>query len=105
MFEINYNNAFIKQIESVKDKKILLYGASLFLEDFLENNPLSEQNILAIADINKTRWGEYLGKYKIVSPDEIKNLKPDVIIITIQNINKKNNKILLKRSNKKTNER
>ena len=55
----------------------------MFLEDFLENNSLSEQNILAIADINKARWGEYLGKYKIVSPDEIKNLKPDVIIITI----------------------
>ncbi len=91
---------FYRQIKSVKNKKIVFWGASLFLEDFLKFKNMENHNTLGVVDKNEKRWGKKLGKYEIISPQKINELKPDYIIISIQNINKKNSKILEKQLKK-----
>ncbi len=66
-----------------KDKKIVFWGASLFLEDFVERYQLNHDNILGIIDKNPEKWGEYIGKYRIYAPKDLAKLNPDVVIITI----------------------
>ena len=68
-----------------RNKKIMFWGASLFLEDFIKNFDIKYDNIIGIVDKNKDRQGNSIGKYKIYSPDEINKLKPDVVILSIKN--------------------
>ena len=86
------NKLFFKHIKKYKDKRIIFWGASIFLENFLKEYSLKEYKILGIVDMNKQRWGEKLGNYEIFSPDKIKNLKANCIIISIKNIDKERNK-------------
>ena len=66
-----------------KYQKIVFWGASLFLKEFLEQNPLNGYNIAGIIDKNKDRKGEKLGEYEIFSPEDLNILNPSVIIISI----------------------
>lgn len=68
-------------------KKTLLWGASLFIEEFIKNNHINNPNILGIIDKNSNRRGEKIAGYKIYSPEEIKNLNADEILLTIKNSN------------------
>ena len=40
-------------------------------------------NILGIVDKNSSYWGKTFENYKIFSPDAIKELNPDAIILTV----------------------
>ena len=86
----------LEQIEKNKNKRIAFWGASLFLEGFLKENSLKKYNILGIIDINKQRWGEKLENYEIFSPEKIKELDVECIIISIKNFSKERNKELIK---------
>ncbi len=46
-----------------------------------EKNP----NILGIIDKNPELYGKIMGKCKIYPPEKIKELKPDFVIMTIEN--------------------
>ena len=85
------NQHFINQVKKCKNKKIIFWGASIFLEEFLEKYPLDKSNILGIVDKNPQRWGEFLGKYEIFNPEKINELKPNCIIISIKNLDFKRN--------------
>lgn len=87
---------FYSQIKSLKNKRIVFWGASIFLENFLKAYSLNEFNILGVVDMNKQRWGEKIANYEIFSPDKIKDLKANCIIISIKNFNRERNKKLLK---------
>jgi len=75
--------SFKKMVTKNKYQKIVFWGASLFLKEFLEQNPLNGYNIAGIIDKNKDRKGEKLGEYEIFSPEDLNILNPSVIIISI----------------------
>ena len=68
-------------------KKVIFWGASLFLEDLILSGKINQDNVLGIVDKNEARQGEKIGKYKVYSPEAIGVLKPDVIISSIINNN------------------
>ena len=65
--------------------KIVFWGASRFLEDFVTRFQLNDDNILGIIDTNHEKWGSFIGQYKIFAPEELDNLNPDCIVVSIIN--------------------
>lgn len=71
--------------ENYKNKKVLLYGAGKFASVIFEELDLSGINILGISDkkfMNKDLKEDFFKGYKTFSPNEIPELKPDIILIT-----------------------
>ena len=68
-----------------QNKKIALWGASKFLENFMNNFSISNENITGIIDKNPSRKGDTIRDYQIFSPEDINKLDIDEIIITILN--------------------
>lgn len=83
-----YTN-FSALLKSQLTKRIVLWGASLFLEDYLKNYEILNNNIVGIIDKSGYKKGLYLNKYEIFAPEDIEKLNPDVIIITIDKQQKK----------------
>ncbi len=69
----------------LKNKKALLWGASNYLEDLIRHYNLNCQEIIGIIDRDPQKTGTKLGKYTIYTPDDLKALKPDIIIPTAIN--------------------
>ena len=69
-------------------RKVVFWGASIFLEEFLKRWNIKSNNILAIIDKNPYRTGQTLGDYKILLPECLNELNPDFIIMTIKNRHK-----------------
>ena len=70
-----------------KNDEIVFWGASLFLKDFIKKFHVKTDNVVGIIDKNPNEQHRMIGKYKVFSPDEIKNLKPKYVILTIKNNN------------------
>ena len=64
-------------------KKLLLWGASIFLEKFLEEYCIDDKNIVGIIDKNPQKHGTMIKKYKIFAPEDIDKFDADEILITI----------------------
>lgn len=75
--------------EIVANKRVVLWGASIFLQKLLSKNSEVNPRILGIIDKNSDKWGEELGGYKIFSPDEVEKLQPDCVLITVKSNHKK----------------
>lgn len=74
-------------IKKHQEDKIVLWGASLFLEDFIKIFNIKSENVVGIVDKNPNRQGQSISKYKIFSPEEIEKLNPNCIVLTIKNRN------------------
>lgn len=72
------NYAYLKQ-------KIVLWGASLFIESLIKSDMINSDYIIGIVDIDVSKHGKFIGKYKIFSPNDLTVLKPDFIISVVQN--------------------
>ena len=72
-----------KKLQKLKNKRIAFWGASLFLDSFLDWFNISDSNIVGIFDKNSSRHGQFLKNYEIVSWEKINSIKPDVIIISV----------------------
>ena len=79
-----YEKQFIKLKKKYKNKKIILYGASLYFQTIQKHYDLSELNIIAIADkkFSNPNADTDVG-FKKISPLEIANLKPDIVLLTV----------------------
>ena len=73
----------------VKNKKVVLWGASIFLKELLKNETEANPNILGVIDKNPDNWDKMCGNYKIYPPEALNELKPDEVIMTIFNNNEK----------------
>lgn len=82
------NSNLLKILKDNCDKKVLLWGSSLYLEKFLKHNNLSDFNIIGIIDINAKDKSELMN-YKLYTPEEIKDLDADLIISTVFNSSEK----------------
>lgn len=80
---------FQKHIDNLsgklKNKKILLYGAGILAEVIADNYDLSGLNITAVADSKYIYEKQDFKGFKTISPNEIKELAPDVILICAYN--------------------
>lgn len=66
-----------------KKEKIILFGASRGGENFIKHNK-ENYNILAIADNDEKRWGNFLQDLKVINPKDILKYDFDNIYITTQ---------------------
>ena len=78
------NMVLLKNIISAPENTAF-WGASIFLEEYLEKYKIYNKNIVGIIDKNSKRHNEYLWKYKIYSPDKITDLNIKNIIFTVKN--------------------
>lgn len=68
-----------------KKNKIILWGASNFLANFLKKHKIHNTNVLGIVDRNENKNGSELNGLTIYSPNKVKELSPDRIIVSIIN--------------------
>ena len=64
-------------------RKVMLWGASLFIRKVLEKESAVNPNILGVIDCNKELWGSKCGNYKIYPPEIMKTMKFDACISTV----------------------
>ena len=70
-------------------KKIVLWGASLYLADLLKKNPKMSDNILGIIDNNSARHYKKFFGCIIYPPEKLAELKPKLVISTVKNNHEK----------------
>lgn len=74
----------------LKTQKVVFWGASLFLRDFLSRflneAGTSRTNIVGVVDKASSRLGEDFCGYKITSPESLKTLEFDAVVPSIINI-------------------
>ncbi len=73
----------------IGSKKIMFWGASIFLKELLKNETEANPNILGVIDKNPDNWDKMCGNYKIYPPEALNELKPNEVIMTIFNNNEK----------------
>lgn len=79
---------FAGEINKRQQSRIVFWGASIFLKEFLEEYQITNKNIVGIIDKNPNRKGGYYGGYEIYTPNDINLLKPNTVIVSIANLNK-----------------
>ena len=69
-------------------QKIALYGAGIRAEELLKNHKkeFKNLNICAVFDQNIQKQGKYFAGNLILAPEQISEINPDKIIITVANI-------------------
>ncbi len=85
--EFNFEKTLPKLVKKLRDKKVMLYGAGVFLELIKKYFDLSGLNVIGIADKKfrqKSDNETFLG-YKKYAPEEIKNLNPDYVVVATKN--------------------
>lgn len=70
-----------------KNKRVVLWGASQYLANVLNDITNPNPNILGVVDKSVNKWGTFCGPYKVFSPEKISELRPDAIILTVYNNN------------------
>lgn len=78
-----------KQIDKLakkyKNRKIVLYGAGLYLNALLKNYDISKLPVIAIADRKFINNGaEECFGYKTLKPNDLKDFDFDLLIVTMQ---------------------
>ena len=73
-----------KRIEkAVKNRRVILWGASVFISKIINEYGLSSDNIIGIIDRDEKKSGQKIGIYEIFSPNELKKLRPNLIISAV----------------------
>ena len=67
----------------IGDKKVMLWGGSLFIRQVLERETEKNLNILGIIDRNTASAGKQFCNYTIYPPEAINELRPDGVILTV----------------------
>jgi len=94
-FSLKFNFDFIIELKlkhilkANKRKKIALWGASIFLENFFKKYKINYDNIIVV-DRNPNRCGQKIENYTIISPEELKQKQFDYMVMTIKNRNAEN---------------
>jgi hypothetical protein len=70
-------------ILEAQQNAICLYGGGVVTNEFINNYDLSALNILGIIDRDPEKAGCRIGKYEIYPLNALKELKPDIVLITV----------------------
>lgn len=89
-YEQKYNEYRLNYLlgTKFKNKKVILWGAGVFLEDYANKNGLDYTNLIGIVDKKGTLKGQQIANKTIYGLEDIETLKPDIVIITIVNYKK-----------------
>ena len=82
--KFNFDKTLPKLVKKLKNKSVILYGASYFLELINKYYDLSGLNILGVSDkrfYHHEENEQWLG-YKVYSVDEIKDANPDYVLVS-----------------------
>lgn len=73
--------------QKYKDKKVVIYGTGILFNTIREEYDLSGLNIVAVSDrkFETDNPGTYAG-YAVCTPSEIKDLKPDCVLVSTMNV-------------------
>lgn len=86
VFEGQYINTKInKFIDENSGKRVYFYGAGKFAETFLESYDLSSLEVAGFFDKDPKKRGLTIRGYKIFSLEDIENLNPEVIAVSMLN--------------------
>ena len=72
-------------LQKLQNKKLILWGASLYLADILKKNPKIAENILGIIDSNPARHYRKFYGCTIYPPEKLAELNPKLVISTVKN--------------------
>lgn len=81
--KLNFGRHLLRLEKKLKGKKVVIYGAGAFFQVINEFYDLKKLNIVAISDMRFSEHGEnetFLG-YSVCSPNEIKDIKPDYVLV------------------------
>lgn len=83
LYEYEFDKTLPKLTKKLKDKTVVLYGAGIFLELIKKYFDLSGLNIIGVADkrFENHEENEFFLDWKAYSPEEIKELKPDYVLV------------------------
>ena len=70
-------------------KKILIWGASTYIQDFIRKYRIHNNNIVGFIDSNTEREGGFIREYEIFTPEILSVYKPELIVFAIKNNHKK----------------
>ena len=87
LFKHKFDKTLPKLIKKLKNKKVVFYGAGIYLEVIKKYFDISGINVIGIADKKFEIYcqnEEFLG-YKTIAPSDIENIKPDYVIVTTKN--------------------
>ena len=83
LYKNKFDKTLPKLIKKLKNKKVVLYGAGIYLKAIFKYFDLSGLDIVGIAD--KKFFGHDEGEtfegYKVLAPEEIKEVNPDYVIV------------------------
>lgn len=81
--QFNFAEHLEKLNKKLKNKKIIIYGAGIFFEAIKELYDLSQLDIIGISDRRflEHKKGETFLGYTVYSPDEIKDVNPDYVLV------------------------
>jgi len=80
---LNSINNTINKFRGTK-KRVILHGAGIFAREFIGLENLSNINIVGITDNDLGKRNSVIGKYKVYHTSDIKQLKPDCIILLLE---------------------
>ena len=83
LYKQKFDKTLPKLIKKLKGKKVVLYGAGIYLEVINKYFDLSQIDVIGIADKRFTdeESSDYFLGYKVYTPKQIKDLKPDYVIV------------------------
>jgi 2-polyprenyl-3-methyl-5-hydroxy-6-metoxy-1,4-benzoquinol methylase len=84
IYSFRWNSMKEHKEEIASYKKILFFGAAGRFESLFPEiqSSVPSESVLAVADNDALKWGGNIAGYRIVNPEEILNLNPDLVIIT-----------------------
>jgi hypothetical protein len=84
---INFKKRLEYLNKTLKDKRIILYGAGTLLHYIKENYDLSKLNIIGISDkkFSEDIENQKCEGYKIICPENMIKYNPDCILFSVEN--------------------
>lgn len=70
-------------IKTVKDRRAVLWWASIFICKIIDEFNPDTDNILGIIDRDSEKRGKKIGKYEIFSPQDLQKLNPDLVVSAV----------------------
>jgi HAD superfamily hydrolase (TIGR01549 family) len=74
--------AFVKRAGG---QRVVLYGAGLLCQEFVEQVDLYALNVVGVIDRNPAKAGQPLGPYTVSGLDDLPQLNPTLLLVTVPN--------------------
>lgn len=83
-----YKKNFDEFCKTQSNKTICCYGAGIFANELLNHYNFSQLNIINFIDRDPNKKGTKINKYTIQHIEDLKEIKPDIILLTVAYNNK-----------------